>query len=136
MTTKRHHHRSNVDSTANTATQISPKDVKVATNTPVATSLKVLFAHVTWFFIGPMALFLTLLCIVRSGTGWTTGLDIEFFVFVGLSVWCRWYDQRSGQATNYDGEASTWADCRRYMCWMPVAAGVAWIVANVVGNHF
>jgi hypothetical protein len=140
MTATRHQHQNkpNTNPAANTAVQVS-KDTDVAHTpnaAPAITSLGVLFAHVTWFFVGPMALFLTLLCIVNVGTGWATVLDAMFFVLVGLTVWCRWFDQRSGQATNSYGESSTWADCRRYILWVPVVAGVAWIVANVIGNHF
>ena len=140
MTTKRHQNKLNADSAVNMAAQIRVKDSDVPVQTPnavpVTTSFGALFAHVTWFFVGPMALFLALLCIVRAGTGWATVLDAVFFVFVCLTVWCRWFDQRSGQATNCYGEPATWADCRRYMLWLPVVAGVAWIVANVIGNHF
>jgi hypothetical protein len=140
MTATRHQHQSkpNANPAPNTAAQIS-KDIEGAhtqNGAPVVTSFGVLFAHVTWFFVGPMALFLTLLCIVNVGTGWATVLDAVFFVLVGLTVWSRWFDQRSGQATNCYGEPATWADCRRYMIRVPVIAGAAWIVANVIGNHF
>jgi hypothetical protein len=127
------------DSAANAAVQARPKETEVPhapNNAPAITSFAVMIAHITWFFIGPMVLLLTLFSIVNAGTGWATVLDIVFFVLVGLTVWCRWFDQRSGQATNSYGEPATWADCRRYMLWLPVVAGVAWVVANVIGNHF
>jgi hypothetical protein len=95
-----------------------------------------MIAHLTWFFVGPLALLLMLFSIARAETGWVTILDAVFFALVGLTVWCRWYDQRSGQATTSYGEPATEADCRRYMLRMPVVAGVAWIAANVIGNHF
>jgi len=142
MTTKhRHNHnKSSVDSTGNTAAQTRPQYVEVpahAPNTPPPiTSFGVMLAHITWFFVGPLVLLLTLFSIVNAGTGWATALDVVFFVLVGLTVWCRWFDQRSGQATNCYGEPATWANCRRYMLWMPVVAGIAWIIANVIGNHF
>ena len=140
MTTKHRQNKSNADSAANTAAQTRVKDSDVPAHTPnaapVITSFGVMFAHVAWFFVGPLALLLTLFSIVNAGTGWATVLDAVFFVLVGLIVWCRWFDQRSGQATTCYGEASTWADCRRYMLWMPVVAGVAWIVANVIGITF
>lgn len=142
MTTKRHQNKSVADFSATKEVQTTPKDTEVArpahtpNAAPVITSFRVLFAHVTWFFAGPLALLLTFFSIVNAGTGWATVLDAVFFVLVGLSVWCRWFDQRSGQSTTCDGEPSTIADCRRYMLWMPVVAGVAWIVANVIGNHF
>ena len=68
MTTQRHQNRSNADSAANTAAQTRLKGTEVPAHTPnaapVIMSFGVLFAHVTWFFVGPLALFLTLLCIV------------------------------------------------------------------------
>jgi hypothetical protein len=140
MTTKYHQNKSKAESAANTAVQTKPKGTEAAaptpTSAPVITGFGVLFAHVTWFFAGPLALLLTLFSIVNAGSGWATALDAVFFVVVGLMVWCRWFDQRSGQSTTGTGEPSTWADCRRYMLWMPVVAGVAWIIANVIGNHF
>jgi hypothetical protein len=139
MNTKRHLNRPSADFSAHTEVQPRLKDTGVAAPTPNAapdiTSFRVLFAHITWFFIGPLALFLTLLCIVNAGTGWVTILDAVFFVLVGLIVWCRWFDQRSGQGTTSSGEPSTWADFQRYVLLMPVVAGAAWIVANVIGNH-
>jgi hypothetical protein len=140
MTTKHRQNKSNADSAANMAAQTKVKDSDVPAHTPdaapVITSFGVLIAHVTWYFVGPLALLMTLFNIVNAGTGWATVLDAVFFVLVGLTVWCRWFDQRSGQATNSYGEPSTWEDCRRYMLWLPVVAGVAWIVANLIGNHF
>ncbi len=140
MTAKHHHNKRNTDSVVDTASRAGVKDIEVSAHspkaTPVITSFGVLFAHITWFFLGPLALFLTLFCIAKVGTGWATVLDATFFVLVGLVVWCRWYDQRSGQATNCYGEPATWADCRRYMIVLPAVAIAAWIIANVIGNHF
>jgi hypothetical protein len=140
MTTKHRQNKLDAGSTVNTAAQMRAKDSDVPAQTPntapVITSLGVMIAHVAWFFIGPLALLLTLYSIVNAGTGWATVLDAVFFVLVGLTVWCRWFDQRSGQATNCYGEPATWVDCRRYMLWLPVVAGIAWIIANVIGNHF
>jgi hypothetical protein len=140
MTTKRRHNNPNAGSVADTAVCPSLKAREVPSLTPIAapviTSLGVLFAHVTWSFAGPLAMFLALLFIVKAGTGWASVVDAAFFVLVGLTVWSRWYDQRSGQATTSYGEHSTWADCRRYMLWMPLTASAAWIVANVIGNRF
>jgi hypothetical protein len=140
MTTKYHHNKSGIASPANTAEQTQPKNADTAAPTPkaapVITSFGVLFAHITWFFVGPLALLLILFSIVNAGTGWATVLDVMFFVIVGLMVGCRWYDQRSGQSTLSHGEPSTWADCWKYMLWMPLVAVAAWIVANLIGNHF
>lgn len=140
MVTKNRQNRNklNVDSAANAAVETRLKDTDVphaSNNAPAITSFAVMIAHITWLFIGPLVLVLTLFSIVKAGSGWGTVLDAVFFVLVGLTVWCRWFDQQSGQATNCYGEPATWANCRRYMLWLPVVAGVAWITANVMGNR-
>lgn len=102
---------------------------------PPVTTLSTLFAHFVWFFAGPAALLFTLFKIVNAGTGWVTALDAVFFAIVGFIVLCRWYDQRSGQGTTIYGEPSNWSDFRRYAVVMPTVAFLAWVVANVMGNH-
>ncbi len=109
---------------------VSPREVVVIT------SVKVLVAHVTWFFAGPFILFLILINIVRLGTGWLTALDAAFFVVVAAMLLGRWIDQRSGQGTTTTGEPSTWDDFRRYALLMPPVATGAWILANALGNHW
>lgn len=102
---------------------------------PTITRFSVLVARVTWFFVGPLALLLLLIGIVNVGSGWATALDVLFFCFVGLMVWCRWVEQRSGQATTVYGEPATPEHFRRYVrTLLPSAAG-AWLVANLLGNH-
>ena len=95
-----------------------------------------MLAHVTWFFLGPAALLLILFRLGHAETGWVAGLNAAYFAVVALTACCRWFDQRSGQATTSDGEASTWADCRRYVVGLSVVAVVAWVAANLIGNHF
>lgn len=102
----------------------------------VITSLGIVGVHLLWLFIGPFALGVLLLGIVRSGNGWLTGLDLGLPIVVVLMLCARWIDQRSGQAATVYGEPSTWADFRRYALSLPALVGAAWIVANVIGNHF
>jgi hypothetical protein len=102
----------------------------------VVTSGTVLAAHVTWMLYGPFTLFLILINIVRLGTGWLTALDAAYFVVVAAMILCRWFDQHSGQATQSTGELSTWADFRRYALLLPPLAIGAWVLANVLGNHW
>ncbi len=101
----------------------------------VTTSLGVVGVHLLWLFVGPIAMGGLLLNIAQSGTGWLTGLDLGLLAVVVVMLCARWLDQRSGQATTVYGEASTWADVRRYALLMPIVAVGAWIVANVIGNH-
>jgi hypothetical protein len=101
----------------------------------VVTSLGVVGVHLLWMFVGPLALGFLLFSIAQSGSGWLTGLDLGLLLVVVLMLCARWIDQRSGQATTVYGEPSTWATFQRYALVMPIVAGVAWIVANVIGNH-
>jgi hypothetical protein len=99
------------------------------------TSLGIVAAHLLWMVVGPFALGALLLGIVKSGSGWLTGLDLGLLIAVVLMVCARWIDQRSGRGTTVYGEPSTWADFRRYALILPVLAGAAWFVANVIGNY-
>ena len=99
------------------------------------TSLSVFAAHLTWFFIGPLALLLLLLRIVEAGTGWATVLDFVYFAMLAVIEGARWVDQRSGQSTTSTGEPSTWEDFRRWAVVFPLVALAAWIGANLIGNH-
>lgn len=95
-----------------------------------------LLTRVTWFLAGPMALFIILCGIVRSGSGWLAVLDAVYFAILGLIVWCRWAEQRAGRGATIYGEPTTWNDFRRYLAIiLPLAVG-AWVIANLVGNHF
>ena len=108
----------------------------VTSRGPTVSSVPILVAHCTWYLLGPLFLFLILLAIVRAGTGWATALDFVFFIGVAVAVFCRWVEQRSGQAVTMSGEPSTWEDFRRYAIRFPLLAVALWIVANVLGNHW
>ena len=101
----------------------------------VVNNSAVLGARITWFFVGPFILFLILINIVRAGTGWLTALDAAYFVVLAAMIFCRWYEQRSGQGTTTTGEPATWEDFRRYALVLPPLAIGAWILANAIGNH-
>ena len=99
------------------------------------TSSGMLAVRITWFAVGPVALFLVSATILGSASGWLTVLDAVFWALVGLMVWCRWVDQRSGVAVNAFGEPATWEDFRRYAVFLSLVALVVWIVVNGLGNH-
>jgi hypothetical protein len=98
-------------------------------------SVSVLFGRLTWFMLGPGALFGILYAIVTHGTGWITGLDAAYFIVVALMVLGRWHEQRSGVATTAEGKPATWDHFRRYVRLLLPTAVVIWILANAVGNH-
>ena len=139
MTVKTRHNQAPTTSAISAAERTKPKVAEVLAGGPgdehAVTSVRVLLVHLIWLFIGPLALLLTLYRIAAISSGWATTQGAVFFVLVGLMVWCRWLDQRSGQGTTING-AFTLANFRRYAVLMPAATGAAWIAANVIGNHF
>lgn len=112
---------------------------RVASHEPdhksVHNTLAALLTRVTWVLAGPMALFVTLCIIGDPGSGWLAVPDAVYFAIVGLIVWCRWVEQRSGRGATIYGEPTTWDDFNRYLkALLPLALG-AWVVANLLGNH-
>ncbi len=106
------------------------------TDQVATTKSSVTGSHFFWMVAGSFTAGLLLCNIVLSGSGWLTGLDLGLLIVVVLMAYARWIEQRSGQATDTYGKPSTYADLRRYVTVLPIVAGVAWIAANVVGNHF
>ena len=98
-------------------------------------SFSVLGARLTWVLVGPLALVAITIGIVRTGSGWLTGLDLAFAVAIALMLVGRWFEQRSGSATTLTGEPATYEQCKHYMVALIPAAAAIWIIANVVGNH-
>ena len=99
-------------------------------------STSVMAARLVWMMLGPLVLALIFMGIVKAGSGWATLLDLLWFAVVGLMIFCRWWEQRSGQATLATGEPATWEDFRHYVRFLaPIALG-AWLAANLIGNHF
>lgn len=99
------------------------------------TGIATVGARLTWVILGPMALFLIVITIVSGGRGWTTWLDAAFGAVVGLMLFGRWVEQRSGKAMTATGEPSTVADVRRYALVLLVMMAAVWVGANVLGNH-
>ncbi|MFH1109754.1 MAG: hypothetical protein V1790_11240 [Planctomycetota bacterium] len=98
-------------------------------------SLGVLFARVFGHLLGPMFLVLTTMCIVNSGSGWFTKLDGIFAGLAAVMIGSRWVEQRSGSATTAKGEPATMQDFRRYVRSVLLIATLAWVAANLLGNH-
>lgn len=102
---------------------------------PATATFGALVTRVTWFCLGPAAILLALCGILSTGSGWATALDAIYFAFVGVVIWCRWTEQRSGRGATIYGEPTTWDDFRRYVkTLLPLAIG-AWVIANLLGNH-
>jgi hypothetical protein len=99
------------------------------------TSLLVLGSHITWIFLGPLAMILVLLGLGQNNRGWLTLLDGFYFFLMAWIVFARWVDQKSGQSHTAEGKPSTWADFRRYVYIFVPLAIVLWIGANILANH-
>jgi len=103
--------------------------------TVVVTRSWILLARVSWMILGPIALVVLCLAIVKSSAGWLTPLDAAYFAIFGLMIVCRWAEQKSGQATTATGEPATWSNFNRYVVALVPLAVVVWVLVNVVGNH-
>ena len=97
--------------------------------------LGVLACRLFWVLLGPVGLFLTAASMTLSSSGWLTGKDLLFGVFLLATILCRWGDFLKGEGTNALGDPVT----QKYMLGYTVIAliaGVAlWAPANVLGNH-
>ncbi|MGD0652880.1 MAG: hypothetical protein ABSA16_00920 [Thermoguttaceae bacterium] len=100
------------------------------------TSLKILALHLTWFILGPVALFVSILSIVSAGTNWLSVRDIVFYGVVALMIFARWVDQKSGQGTTSEGKPSTWKDFQQYVVILSAFAVGAWLMAKAFGYWF
>jgi len=108
------------------------RDERDGDETVVVTKFSVLGARVVWFFIGPVALFLTLWIMLTSGRTAFSVHDVFFFSLVMLIMGCRWIEQRSGQASNMEGKPATWKEFRRYAIRFPIVAVILWLMTKLV----
>lgn len=99
------------------------------------TSLRVLFARLTWVIAGPIVLLLVTMGIASGGEGWTTWLDLTFAAVVALMIAGRWVEHKSGEGTTFRGTAQTDDHVRRYALGLALTAAGIWVAANVLGNH-
>lgn len=99
------------------------------------TSASVLGARLTWSFIGPAALLLITVAIVSRGEGWFTALDCWFTAVVVWMLVGRWFDHRRTSAAPAVDDPPASKPFNRYAAMLLSIAAVAWLVANVLGNH-
>jgi hypothetical protein len=103
-------------------------------NTPVSGSQAL--ARIFWMMVGPVILMVLIFSIADRGGGWITALDIAFLVALGCMILARLWEFRGGNPQTATGEPATQADLRKFVA-LTVAFGLgAWIVANLVGNHW
>jgi hypothetical protein len=97
--------------------------------------MRFLFTFAMWLFVGPMGMLLTLATIVQRGTGWATGHDATFFVFLAAAIVARWIDYLTGDPVTSGGEGAPPGAARRYTMLVVSLGVVGWVLANVIGNH-
>ena len=100
--------------------------------TPASAAL----ARLVWMMLGPVALVLTAVAIVRTGNGWLTGADIAYFAVLGAVLLARWGEFRGGSAQTATGEPATREDVRRFLIFTAAGGLLVWVAANLVANHW
>jgi hypothetical protein len=105
-------------------------------NNPHATgSPAALLGRLIWMMIGPLALILLTMAIVREGGGWLTPYDIAYFAVLGAMFLGRGLEFRGGHPQTADGEPATAQHLRRYLLFGALLGLAVWALANVLGNH-
>ncbi len=102
---------------------------------PQVNSVGLLLARLMWMLGGPLLLLVLLYWTVSTGRGWLTLWDGMYWVVTAAMIACRWLEIRSGVALTATGEPATWVHFRRYAEVLLAVAAVAWVAANLVGNH-
>lgn len=95
-----------------------------------------LICRLTWMLLGPCALLFSAVAIVRIGQGWLTAADIAFFIVVLAMLAGRTLEFGTGHAQTADGAPATRQHLVRYLLLTPAAALGAWVVLNLLANHW
>lgn len=99
-------------------------------------ALWAILGRLIWMLVGPMALTLMIFANVSEGGGWLTVFDVLFFLILGAMFLGRRLEFRGGSPQKATGEPATERDFRRYVLNTSIAASVAWVLANLLGNHW
>lgn len=82
-------------------------------------------------FIGPATLLLLAYTLATNQKGWFGAASITFLVILMVVMVSRWFDPQTSE-----GEPTTSAHLRRYTISTLGAGLAAWLVANLLGNHW
>lgn len=94
-----------------------------------------LLTRMYWMGLGPIFLILLLMNVVMTGSGWLTTTDVLYLLGLGSLPLVRRIELRLGIAQTADGQSATDSDLRNYTAFAMLIGLVAWVAANVVGNH-
>ena len=94
------------------------------------------FGRIFWMIFGPGLLLILVVAGFNKGAGWFTTADFVFLAILGGLILARWCEFRGGSPKTNMGEPATWAHFRRYvLITIPLGLG-AWVLANLLENHW
>lgn len=94
---------------------------------PSINSFAIFFARLAWMIFGPLALFLCLSAVGRSGGEWFGVADSVFFGVVAAMIACRFYEFRTGQALTASGDPMTASVLSRYALALGLICLAVWV---------
>lgn len=101
----------------------------------VITGLSVLTARVFRVLLGPVFLLFLLRAVFEART-WLSGSDVVYALVAALALFCRWVEQRSGQAMTVEGKPATGAEFRSYLIVFPLVVAAAWLLTKIASFLF
>jgi hypothetical protein len=96
-----------------------------------STSFLGILARLFWMMVGPAILMLLAYSLTGNAKGWFAPSSIAFLAVLAAVTIARWMDPRTSE-----GAPTTSAHLRRYTVSTLGIGLVAWVVANLLGNHW
>lgn len=93
-----------------------------------------LFARFAWVMVGP-ALWAGVLIFIAKSPGWLTLWELAYVATLGLMIWGRHAEYKSGTGTTLDGEPSTGGNFRSYAVKLLIFSLVCWAAVKVIGSQ-
>ena len=85
-------------------------------DTPKASSpLAAALWRLTWMLLGPLALVLCAIGVVRARNTSPSGADVAYLAVLGLMLLARWLEFRGGDPRTASGEPAAPGHLRRYL---------------------
>lgn len=95
-----------------------------------------ILGRLLWMLLGPLALGVFAITIIKTGNGWITGADIAFLLVLGLMLLGRWLEFQGGNPQTADGQPATRQHLVRYLFFGATAGLGLWVLANLFGNYW
>jgi len=97
-------------------------------------SFALLFTRLFWMIFGPLALFLLVSTIARSGGERLPFIDVAFFAVIAGMISSRFYEFQAGDALTSRGEPMTGAVMARYALVVGLVGVAAWVCAKAFAH--